>query len=225
MRPIDRLAIVGAIAATFLAASQTAVSRADPIRYEFGGVITSADPSAGLAVGTRFDGTFTYDPSAPVVEPTYLIEGQIGYSPGASGLTLSVDAHQVFESNSLELVVDYGPKYSATPTPQDPAMTKLIIEGMTDQAGVSLTLTNPSRLVFPTSPIPTSTFSLSDFPQTHFLLTDRASGSGETLFGGTIDTLLLAPVPEPGTLASVFVMIVAVALRQRLKRADRPRKH
>jgi hypothetical protein len=226
MRPIDRLAIVCASAATFFAASQTAVTRADPIRYEFGGVITSADPSTGVTAGTRFDGEFTYDSAAPVVDPLASTEGQIGYGnfTGASGMILNVGGQQVFDVNSLGLVVDYGPKYSQTPTAQDPAMTKLIIEGMTDQAGVSLTLTNPSRSVFPPYPLPTSILAPSDFPQAQLLVIDRETGSAGTLFSGTIDTLILTPVPEPGTLASVFVIIAALALRERLKRSDRTRR-
>src|SRR5262249_29257467 len=36
---------------------------ASPMQYEFGGFITQADPSTGVAPGTHFSGTFAYDPA------------------------------------------------------------------------------------------------------------------------------------------------------------------
>lgn len=197
-------------------------TRAEPVQYEYGGVITAAGPSTGVAPGTRFDGTFTYDPSSQVLYPTFVYEGHTGdgiHSEPAAWI-LNVGGHQVFESNLIGIVVDYGPKFSSTPSAQDPAMTAVSVVGMTDQLGITLKLTNPSRSVFPPTPIPAS-FSLDDFPERQLWLIDRASHRGETLFGGTIDTL--TPVPEPTTLSSFLVVIGGMALRHRLRRPS-PRR-
>ncbi len=61
--------------------------------------------------------------------------------------------------------------------------------------------------------MPTS-FSLSDFPQAQLTLVDQASGQGETLLSGTIDTLIPVPAPEPSSLALIVVMLAGLALRK-----------
>jgi hypothetical protein len=116
-------------------------------------------------------------------------------------------------SNSVGLTVDYGPKFSATPSALDPAFTSVGILGQTDQLGLTLTLTNPSQSVFPRYPMSTS-FPLSDFPQASLSLIDRPSGLGETLLGGTIDTLIQVPDPEPNSLAVIVVILGGLALRK-----------
>ena len=209
MANTGQVAFVSAALATLFLAFPTADSRADPIQYDFGGVITSADPSTGVAVGSRFDGTFTIDPTAPVTAALLMFEGHIGYGMFSnSAITLFAGGNQFFSSNSVGLTVDYGPKFSATPSAQDPAFTSVGILGQTDQLGLTLTLTNPSQSVFPGYPMPTA-FPLSDFPQASLSLIDR-----ETLLGGTIDTLIPVPVPEPSSLALFVVTIGVLAFRK-----------
>ena len=75
------------------------------IRYDFGGVIASADPSTGVTPGTRFSGSFTFDPTDPT-SPLITIEGSNQYLFGrsenvpnsvadGSGLTLQVGGKTV----------------------------------------------------------------------------------------------------------------------------------
>jgi hypothetical protein len=77
---------------------------AAPIRYEYGGVITAADPSTGVAPGTRFSGTIAYDPAEQ--PPAMMIEGMNEYFYGlgahfsgamadGSGLTLQIGGRTV----------------------------------------------------------------------------------------------------------------------------------
>ena len=211
--------LVWPVLVTLLVISWCPPSEAEPIRYAYGGVITTADPSTGIVAGTRFDGTFTYDPAAPVTDPLPSIEGQIGYGSfgGPSGLVLNVGGHQFLEVRNLGLTVDYGPKYLPTPSAQDPAMTGVSVLAMTDQYAVTLSLTNTNREVFPPSPIPTS-FSLDDFPVRQLLVVDRASHGGVTLLGGQIDTLTPLPVPEPTPLATILVVTGGLAFRRYLGR-------
>ena len=58
----------------FLALTANAVGHAALMRYEYGGTITSADPSTGITRGSRFSGTFTYDPAGS--PSAMMIEGQ-----------------------------------------------------------------------------------------------------------------------------------------------------
>ena len=57
-----------------LALTANAVGHAALMRYEYGGTITSADPSTGITPGSRFSGTFTYDPAGS--PSAMMIEGQ-----------------------------------------------------------------------------------------------------------------------------------------------------
>lgn len=212
MAKIGRLVLVSAALATCILACHSAASRADPISYDFGGAITSADPSTGLAVGSRFDGTFTFDPSAPVTVHLASTEGQVGYGMFTnSEFTLSAGGQHLFNSTSLGMQVGYP---TQIPSPEVPLQefTTVNILGMTNQLGLTLTLNNPSRVVFLPFPMPTS-FSLSDFPQAQLTLVDRASGQGETLLNGTIDTLIPVLAPEPSSLALIVVMLAGLALR------------
>src|SRR5690349_9717582 len=46
-----------------LALAGPRVVSAAPIRFEYGGVITEADPATGVSPGARFTGAFSYDPT------------------------------------------------------------------------------------------------------------------------------------------------------------------
>jgi hypothetical protein len=210
-----RPALVWGTVATLVVLASRDVAFAEPIRYEYGGVITSADPSTGATSGTRFEGSFTYDPAAQAPATGFTYEGFVGYAmaPDRSGLTLNVGGRQVFDANGLGLDVNYGPRFGPTPSAQDPAMTRVSIVGETDQLGVTLRLANLSRSVFSPFPAPTS-LSLDDFPDRQLLVIDRASHRGETLFGGTIDTLTPVPVPEPTTLATFVVVLGGMGFRR-----------
>ena len=75
----------------FLALTANAVGHAALMRYEYGGTITSADPSTGITPGSRFSGTFTYDPagspSAMMIEgQTTSYYGLLSFPPGAKAV-------------------------------------------------------------------------------------------------------------------------------------------
>src|SRR5215472_17091433 len=78
----SRLDLELGLMATLIVISNVA-AYATPIRFEYGGVISSADPSTGVAPGARFSGTFAYDPA---VRPSggIMIEGSDQYIYGHS---------------------------------------------------------------------------------------------------------------------------------------------
>jgi hypothetical protein len=192
------------------------------IKYEFGGVITSADLSTGVAPGTRFSGTFGFDPD---FNPgTATIEGSVTYifnplvfgrsDPDTSYLTANVGGTPVLDGRGLDLGVR---DTTISPGPPSPPFTSVGLSSENAQVRVELGLTNPSRSVDPTLELPTS-FSLGDYPVTKFLVTSLSSGHAETIYEGTIDTLTAVPIPEPGMLALPGLIGVGLALRGLLRR-------
>ena len=111
---LSRSAFQAGLLAVLLSTRGT-VGHAAPIRYEYGGTITSADPLTGVVPGTRFSGNFTYDPAS---KPTALvIEGSSQYFFGnsapsvtpvadGSGITLQIGSQVTLsESGGLTLSV------------------------------------------------------------------------------------------------------------------------
>ena len=92
-----------AVVASLVAAGSTA--QAAPIRYEFGGRITTADPSTGVAPGTRFGGIFTYDPAAE--PPVLMIEGSNQYvfavDPRANKRQIAEAVEKLYEVKVLQV--------------------------------------------------------------------------------------------------------------------------
>jgi hypothetical protein len=191
----------------------TAGANASPITYEFGGTITSAAPATGVAPGTRFSGSFTYDPAAT---PTGAISfegslqtlyGQVESSPGsvpdASGIRLQVGTTPVYDGRGgLQVAVSeidgkYG-YHDADGNPVPPHMVVDISNGNVDDHTllVALTLNNPGRAPLDSLNPPTS-LSLADFPLATITIDDRVDPGSVALFTGTVDTL--NAVPEPST--------------------------
>jgi len=194
----------------FLALSWNAAGQAALMRYEYGGTITSADPSTGITPGTRFSGTFTYNPADNA--DAMMIEGQTGYSfglstwPGSqadgSGITLQIGGKSVLSDPggvSITVTENEYPNQFSYLNGVGPATALTISNPWTDSRSilVGLDLSNPSRSVFHSLDPPTS-LDLSDFPVAQLSgISTRLGTGGETLFSGTIDTLTQAPVPEP----------------------------
>ena len=146
--------------------TQGAAALGEPIRYEYGGVITFAHSSTGVSPGTRFEGSFTYDPA---VTPLLLsIEGiqpvrlrPVREHPGSvsdgSGLDLLVGGQAVLANpGGVQVSVfesEYSGQYGYRDSQGHPAgpFTKIdISNGNVDHGPifVSLGLSNPGRSVF-----------------------------------------------------------------------------
>jgi hypothetical protein len=199
-----------------------APAQAAPVAYEYGGVITSADPSSGVTTGTRFTGTFTYDPATDPMP--VMIEGNTSYYFGqpingatdTSRLTLSVGGNPVFDQGGIGMGVLDTVNYHYT----DPFTPSTSVGLMANDSAirVSLGLTNPTRSVDPTLAIPTS-LSLTDFPVAKFQVNSLKPGA-LLLYSGTIDTLTPLNTPEPSTLALSALVGLGLAIRrQRRARA------
>jgi hypothetical protein len=188
---------------------------ATPILYEYGGVITSADPSTGIAPGTRFSGSFGYDPAKSPL-PAVLIEGSsqwfFGHSSNfprsiadGSGLTLQIGGRTVLANPGGVQVavaeVAYPGQYGyldAGGKPMHPHTIVTISNENVDGGSlqVAVGLTNSTRAVFG-SLAPPASLKLSDFSQAKLNVTELTNPGSKSLYTGNIDTLQEIPVPEP----------------------------
>jgi hypothetical protein len=186
------------------------VGHAALMRYEYGGTITSADPSTGITPGSRFSGTFTYDPagSPPALSnldnSTQYFFGLSPYLPGSqadgSGITLQIGGKPVLpDPGGVYVNVTQQDAYrNADGTWSAPSTTVTIGNNNTNGSPLlGLELANPTRWVFQ-SLAPPSSLNFADFPVAQISAFSSAPGTaGQTLFAGTIDTLQEVPVPEP----------------------------
>ena len=188
---------------------------ATPIQFEYGGAIRSADPSTGVAPGTRFSGTFAYDPAA---RPSggIMIEGLdqyiYGHSanvPGSiadgSGLTLQIGGRTILANpGGVQVAVseiEYPGQWGYANASGDPAspFTSVGISNENVDGGplrVALELRNPTRSVFGSLAPPTA-LNLADFPQAQLNVTELTNPGVKTLYTGTVDSLVEIPAPEP----------------------------
>lgn len=233
MRMTRRHLLGSAALAALIALTHGAAALGEPIQYEYGGVITVADPSTGASPGTRFEGSFTYDPA---VMPAYIaIEGSnqyvyggfgspLGSQSGGYGIDLRVGGQTVLGNpGGVQVAVfesEYPGQYGyrdAQGNPTGPFTQISISNGGVDRGPnfVGLTLINPGRSVFG-SLDPPRALDLADFPSAKLLVVgDAASPSNHTLYEGTIDHLAAVPTPEPTTLAFFGVVVGGWALRLR----------
>lgn len=210
----------------------THVVYASPLEFHYSGVITSSDADTGVAPNSRFDGTFTYDPST---NPQYMmIENAHFYTfgtsldssalptPDTSAISLSLDNKSLFSrSGGLAISlgeVDAGDKYNPYPH------TTLQVHSYdTDHSlNIDVTFVNPSRGVFGSLDIPTA-ISLSDFPTATITVTQRDAASGAYLeYQGTIDTLnqvVIVTTLEPAGIALWLGLILpAYIIRRRFQK-------
>jgi len=193
---------------TVIFISLDATAQAVPVRYEFGGSLVFADPSTAVGPGTRFTGSFVYDPaegtiSAAVFQQTEFLFGQ------TSSLSVQVAGQPVYSSQgNLGMGI-------ATFWPE----TILVLRQPDNQDGISPFLEfrniGGHLVIFPSLP-PTS-LSLSDFPYTGFFLSPNPGG--QTLYQGTIDTLIA--VPEPGMTTIILLLAAGCICRRSLCRSQR----
>jgi hypothetical protein len=213
-------------AAFWLVVLGGSAARGAVIQYEYGGVITAADASTGVAPGTRFSGTFAYDPE---FKPgAIMIEGSTTYDfsfsdkgssvPDTSRLTLQVGGNSPITGNGLAVGVTDSTGFPGANTGQVPPATLMGVAFMNPELLVGLSFRNSSRSLDPTLALPTS-WSLDDFPEANLAVINRASGRGEHLYDGKIDTL--TQVPEPTSLAAFGMTLLGLAWHHRRRSTPR----
>jgi hypothetical protein len=225
--------------ATLFTFGMAASSRAAPIRYDFGGVITSAPSGDGINLGDRFSGTFTYDPSKPdgpamsIEGLTTVTYGQYTGSPPVGdgpGMTIEVNGRSITNGLASLAITHSWPAYSGQPGPLSSSVAVSSSTMGNDATTFSLVFTQPESSIPAMDPLPQA-LRLSDFSTANLSIWVAGSFFREHFPGpmrGTIDTLREVPVPEP-TLAT-SLCLVAIGLmasyraRARFKAGTAPRE-
>lgn len=232
-------------AAILLAHANGTASHAAPIRYEYGGVITSADPSTDVATGTRFSGMFTYDPehkpsgtSADDGFRAYyygLSHVGVGSVPDGSGMTLQIGGRTVLANpGGVQVLVSereypgqaaydsevpgqhvFGDAHGPPAGPY--TRYSVSTENLGDPPLVYLEMTNSTRSVFGSLAPPTA-LNLADFTQARLDVHELHYPGSKTLYTGTIDTLTVVPEPAYTTLLCAAAGWLALARRRRAGR-------
>jgi len=228
-RLAPRLGLVVAV----MAVSDVA-AHASPIEYRYGGVITSADPSTGVAPGTPFSGIISYDPARPSGGIGFEGYSQVNYGlsenypdsvADGSGLTLQIGGQTILANPGGVMVsvsdIDYLGQYGYRDTsgnPQNPHTTVTISNADVDGGPlqVALSLTNPTRSVSSSLPA----LNLADYPQARLNVAESTNSGSNTLYTGTIDSLVEIPVPEPA-----FTTLLCLAATGWFARMRRHRVH
>jgi hypothetical protein len=207
------------LAILLLLTATGSTAKAALIEHQFGGVITFANPSSGVSPGTRFSGTFSYDPDADPV--TLLVPGTKTYEFGnptpsstsdTSKLTLSVGGIPLFDGNRLSVgVIDTRDPLAGFFHGLPPATTVGISTG-NPQYAISLSLKNLSRSLNPGLELPTF-LSLNDFPEANLEVIGISSdGRRNNLLAGRIDSL--TTVPEPSLISLLGLTTVGLAVQR-----------
>ena len=205
---------------------------ASAVTYEFGGVVASGDPSAGIAAGTTFSGTFSLDPQE--LSRGSAIKGDGFYSvnpassPASESMTVSFAGGPTFTlpPGSLGVNVwEIGLSGWGSPSGKPLTGTDLTISGtLPGGIPIQLDLFNPGQTLDPTLAVP-SPIRLGDY--TTAQLQELAPSNsfkvapGTPLFVGTITSLEPMATPEPTTLL-ILGPALAGWLALRRSRADQP---
>ncbi len=211
--------ITRGLATLLLLAAGAGACRADPIRYEFGGVISSIGSDTGMTPGMRFSGTFTYDPdkAQAILSAPHHTQFEYGsYDPsGPSVLTLSVAGNPVLRPMP---VASYSLGQSVAPA--EPSTTLWISDFYYQQFGarqMEILLGNSGRAVFPDTNDSTAlphVLNLTDFTDASITTYTPNNDGISPGFSGTIDALSVVPVPEPASWI-VFGLIAATGVLTR----------
>jgi hypothetical protein len=200
-----------AVTIVILSASTT---QAAPIEFHYSGTITSADAGTGIAVGSHFDGTFTYDPQTD--PQTMFIENARNYAfgqpnhmptaapPDTSAASLWIGGSSIFShQGGLSMQVqEVGRGDPYNPNPQ----TNLNITSYdpNSRMSVGVLLGNPGRGVLGSLDVPTS-INFADFPVSTITISHWDPVQKVVLYDrGTIDSLTqvgVTTVPEPASVA------------------------
>lgn len=205
-------------AALWLALGHTTVAHAAPILYHYAGTIDTAAASTGIAPGSQFSGTFTYDPDAPPGDylantATYTRPFDPPYS-GGPGMTLAVGGLEIKSSPFLNV--------DTTDNPSPRVAIMGVVSSLVDGRWfrTELQLMDPVGLVY--GPYgPTSTLSLANFSEGILKVTWAHDDINQEMFAGTVTSLTGTTVPEPASATLVCLVTVGwlAHSRRRQKRA------
>ncbi|WP_337177286.1 hypothetical protein [Paludisphaera sp.] len=245
-KPSASPAIRALLALTAIPMLAVAASGA-PIRYDFSGTITEAEPSTGL-LGTRFHGSFTVDdaklpttvynfPSGPRDGSSHYYFGTLDRSrpePNGTGLEVRFADGTVVRSDGLWASLSTMMKPANGDLPIASLLVGSVDSWVDDEAApdhsVGLLLVGHDPLAGLNDPIPRD-ITIEDFSEADFQLLGRYVKQAPTVPGGmpvegppqiaagTIDTLSATPVPEPGWTVAALLGAAACAARRR-RRAD-----
>jgi hypothetical protein len=220
------------VALLALVACGPAGAEASAVTYQFGGVVTSGDPSEGIAAGMRFSGTFSLDPQE--LSRGYGFKGDQSYSvaptvsPASEAMTVSFAGGPTFTllPGSLGVSV-WEPGLSGWGSPSGKPLTgtDLTISGtLPGGIPINLDLFNPGQTLDPTLAVP-SPIRLGDYPtaQLQGLAPSNSFkvAPGTPVFVGTITSLEPMATPEPTPLL-ILGPALAGWLALRRSRADQP---
>ncbi|MFO0949704.1 MAG: PEP-CTERM sorting domain-containing protein [Isosphaeraceae bacterium] len=197
------------LALAIVAASESAQA-GHLVTFNFGGVINESETSR-VPEGTPFSGTITYDLDADDEDddPTYgsytfplpsAAPVEFSYTVGALTFTANEEAYLV--------VFNDGPRGDGLVFRGSRPGNNQLIDGQITLFGISEAVFSSDR--------PPGTLNLADFASAEFSGTFRVppptprQPSSEYSFSGTIDTLALASVPEPSSLALMGTGVMAV---------------
>ncbi len=197
----------------------SAAAKADLMRYEYSGVITSASPNAPSPVGTRFTGTFAYDPSEAPSNSQFVPPGQTSHfglvfgtgKADSDELTVAVGGRSVYEQRGgLEVASFAG-------IGQGAGNVNLGISsgnfGDLPITNVALQFVGGDRGSYPLG-TPPSSVKLGDFASAKVFVNSQ-NMSGFFSYQGTIDSLTAVPTPEPSTACLLVAAGSALAWRRR----------
>ena len=188
-------------------------AHANPMAYQFAGVVDSADPAAGVAAGSTFAGTFSYDPS---IFPGDVLGQTISFTrpfdppnTGGPSFTFAVNGQTLIDQPAVSMTQsdpnNSGPNPSTSPTTLDVWSTYAANGHLFH---TDLVFSNPTDVTF-TGFGPTSTLSLANFSAAK-LNVWNPNTAGDVWYSGTITSLTPMPVPVPEP-ASTTVLCVAAA--------------
>lgn len=204
---------------------------ADLVTYDFTGTVTQFTGINAIqvptAVGDKFTGSFTYDESSPITNPS----PNYGFYNGA---LQSIDVK--FPSDYSDLTVAslisggsvtryIGVDYHVSAGAQSVDSFAASVENLrstgpfTSSANLEISLTDfgnpPTALT--SNALQGLTLDLSKFPIHNLVFSENLLGVNEFNIGGTIDTLRLRSVPEPSSLA-LGAIGLTLAARARSRR-------
>ena len=226
----------GSVLACVLTLVMTSVGRGGPTTYRYDGLITRADASTGVDVGTKFVGSFLYDLGKG---PTSVVDvaGGRTYEFGAitpppvtdssCGLSATVGGQSVLERWGNVSLSVFGPGAFGDGPGSPQTYLSIGASGSSGPGAISVQLLflNTERVVYPTFDAPGS-INLDDFTVARFeVVQDLGRGRYQTLYEGVIDSLAAGAnpsiVPEPASALLLGTAAGATLLLGRRRRVAR----
>jgi hypothetical protein len=184
---------------------------ANPMAYQFTGVVDSADPASGAAAGSTFTGTFSYDPS---IDPGDILGQTITFvrpfdppNTGGPSFTFGVNGQTLIDEPRVNMTQSDPNNFSLLPSTSPTTLTVFSSYWANGNLfHTDLVFSNPTGVTF-TDFGPTSPLSLANFSAAKLNVWNPDT-AGDVWYSGTITSLTPMPVPEP---ASTTVLCVATA--------------